>query len=126
MVQSRRILRRSSKHISSDLTHTSHPNKLPVGGYRCSIHPTQLPRRRVFSRTGGRTWRPLVLRRSYLTAPTKYFRTCDKGAQPYTARGKAGNHVTKVVHPKVHPAEAYEEHQQRCPKDDCRPSPPGS
>ena len=28
MVQSRRILRRSSKHISSDLTHTSHPNKL--------------------------------------------------------------------------------------------------
>src|SRR5829696_6941628 len=66
----------------------------------------------------------LVLYRTYLTVPAKRFRTCDKCAQPYAARGKASNHITKVVHPKVHPAEADEEHQQRCPKDDCRPSPP--
>src|SRR5215212_4328252 len=52
-----------------------------------------------FSETGGRTLLSLVLYCTHLTAPAKCFRTCDKGAQPYAARGKAANHVAKVVHP---------------------------
>src|SRR5919107_2214667 len=83
-------------------------------------------RHKVFSESSGGKLLSLVLYRALHTAPAKCFGSCDKGAQPYAARGKAGNYVTKVVHPKVHPAEADEEHQQRCPKDDCRPSPPGS
>src|ERR687890_1228110 len=96
----------------------------PVSDKRHSRKPGF--RYKVLSESSGGKLLSLVLYRTLLTASAKYFRSCDKGAQPYAARGKAGNHITKVVHPKVHPAEADEEHQQRYPKDNCRPCPPGS
>src|SRR5215210_6469186 len=87
---------------------TSHPCSYGSGRW-CSVQTRTAAdqdrvcsasfREEFFSETGGRTLLSLVLYCTHLTAPAKCFRTCDKGAQPYAARGKAANHVAKVVHP---------------------------